>query len=67
VLLSLRVRPRTDPGNAIVARLGTTFVRFPATARRDRWVTIRVRVPRPGTILRLGGPKSFDADQILVR
>jgi chitodextrinase len=66
VMLSLRVRPRTAPRGAVVARLGTTTVRFPRAAQPNRWITIRVRVPRPGTSLRLGGPRSFDVHRVIV-
>jgi hypothetical protein len=66
VTLSLRVRFST-PGQAVVARLGSIVVRFPAAARSGQWITIRARVARPGTILRLGGPKPFDVDRVLVR
>jgi chitodextrinase len=67
VILSLRVRPRATPRRAIVARLGATLVRFPKAARTNRWITIRVRVKRPGTVLRLGGSRSFDFDRVVVQ
>ena len=67
VTLSLRVRPRSTPRRAVVARLGTTVVRFPRAARRNRWITLRVRVGEPGTVLRIGGSKAFDVERILVR
>jgi hypothetical protein len=67
VVLSLRVRPRLAPRRAVVAKLGTTLVRFPRSARAGRWITIRLRVKRPGTVLRLGGTRSFDVDRIVVR
>ncbi len=68
VTLTLRVRPRTTPSRrAVVARFGTTVVRFPRSARRGRWIALRVRVARPGAALRLGGVTSFDVDRVLVR
>ena len=67
VVLSLRVRPRSAPRGAVVARLGTTVVRFPRSARRNHWIALRVRVSRPGTTLRLGGAKAVDVDRVLVR
>jgi hypothetical protein len=67
VMLSLRVRPSSIPGRAVVARLGSTVLRFPAGARSGQWITIRARVARPGTVLRLGGAMTFDADRVLVR
>jgi hypothetical protein len=51
----------------VVAKLGTTTVRFPRTARRLRFVTLRVRVRHPGTTLRLGGRVTFDVRSILIR
>jgi hypothetical protein len=67
VTLTLRARPRSTPRRAVVARLGATVVRFPRGARTGRWITIRVRVDLPGTVLRLGGARSFDAERIVVR
>ena len=67
VVLSLRVRPRSAPHGAVVARLGPTIVRLPRSARRNHWIALRVRVSRPGTTLRLGGAKAVDVDRVLVR
>jgi len=67
VTLTLRVRARSTPRRAVVAKLGTTTVRFPRTARRLRFVTLRIRVRHPGTTLRLGGRVTFDVRSILIR
>jgi hypothetical protein len=67
VTLSLRVRARSTPRHAIVARYGNTTLRFPRTARRNRFVTLRIRVRHPGPRLVLGGAIVFDARSILIR
>jgi chitodextrinase len=65
--LSLRVRAHSTPRRAIVARYGRTTLRFPRAARRDRFVTLRIRVRHPGPRLVLGGAVAIDVRSILIR